>query len=677
MSDSSKIHIFDHVGLDDDAVKDALKFSRGVFEYHSPERAIDELGQQSLSSNGEAKLLLLVDITTLHRVRQLIPRGLEKLVAIAIISSPEELTDYGDYTQLLDSREVFDIIETPVSSMRLGVLLRRTQLYFQYRGKLDVLRYELSEQQDELKKLNEIGVALSSEQDISTLLELILTISMDITNADAGTLYIVEENTGATFDKHNYLANKQLRFKYSKNFTKGTSSFLNATMPITPKSISGYVAMSGKSVELNDVYEIPEGTPYGFNPSFDRTINYRTKSMLVIPMLNRDKETIGVIQLLNKKRDANAKLMSESETHKYVIPFNQKDENFIGSMASQAAVAYENRLLYDSIRVLFEGFIQASVTAIEARDPTTSGHSGRVATLTVGIAEIVDKSDRPPFKDVKFTRQDLQEIKYASLLHDFGKIGVREPVLVKARKLYEEELSTIKNRYEIMKKAVELRYTREKVQYLLDKSRDEALKIIGDLDRQCNDKLLELDEFLQFILKVNEPTVMRSEGFGKLKEIQSKIFAFNDDEVYTYLTDIEAARLSIPKGSLDEAERREIESHVTHTYNFLKQIPWTNDLRNVPIIAYSHHEKLDGSGYPLKLGLDAIPVQSKMMTISDIYDALTANDRPYKRAVPIDRALDILGYEVKEKKVDSDLFNLFVDSKVFELTLSADVERAS
>ncbi|PIO48054.1 MAG: hypothetical protein CMR00_06875 [[Chlorobium] sp. 445] len=289
-----------------------------------------------------------------------------------------------------------------------------------------------------------------------------------------------------------------------------------------------------------------------------------------------------------------------------------------------------------------------------------------MAILTVGIAEAVDRIQTGIFKNVKFSRRDLEEIRYASLLHDFGKIGVRERVLVKAKKLYDYEMHSIKERYALIKKAIELKYTKQKLLYLLERTRSEVEPELRRLDAEMAEKIAELDSFLEFIIKVNEPSILRSEGFGKLREIQSKVFIYSEDEVYPYLLEHEVQRLSIPKGSLDERERREIESHVTHTFNFLRNIPWTNDLRRVPEIAFAHHEKLDGSGYPRHITAEAIPLQARMMTISDIYDALTAQDRPYKPAVPAEKALDILHYEVKSGKIDKDLFNVFVEARIFE-----------
>ncbi len=664
MDSRGKILILDQVGLGASITQEALKDLYYAFEYFSPRDAAVKL----TTTFGSPQMLLVADAVLFHRVKRAIPKMLADNVAIALVGTREQAEDISELGTQFYTQQVIDFLEIPLSASRFQLLLHRTQAHFQQRSRFDLLRREIAEQREELEKLNDIGVALSSEQDISKLLEIILSITLEITGADAGSLYIIEEKPGVEFDPANPFKNKQLRFRHAQNISREVP-FKEWVMPISTNSIVGYAAISGQPLNLPDVYALPDGVPYSFGGrAFDQSLNYRTKSMLTVPMLNRSQETIGVIQLMNKKRDFSIMLPEPDEAVNYILPFTHKDETFIYSLASQAAVAYENRLLYDSIRTLFEGFIKASVTAIEARDPTTSGHSERVAILTVGIAEAADKIQTGVFRDVKFTKQDLQEIKYASLLHDFGKIGVREPVLVKAKKLYDDELRAIKDRYVILKKAVELKYTKQKVNYLLEHSRNEAEQFIKALDKECYEKLSELDDFLAFIIKTNEPTVVRSEGFEKLKELQSKIFIYNDDEVYPYLTAQEAHRLSIPKGSLDERERREIESHVSHTFNFLKQIPWTNDLRRVPHIAYAHHEKLDGTGYPLRLPKDAIPVQSRMMTIADIYDALTAQDRPYKPAVPIERALDILHYEVKAGKVDKDLFDLFIGAKIYDLT---------
>ncbi|MFN3560831.1 MAG: HD domain-containing phosphohydrolase [Chloroherpetonaceae bacterium] len=661
-----KIHLIDCVGLSASITQRALISMGYAFDYHRFNKDWESLRSSMSGVLTPVNIALLVDVSLLHRAKTIVPKILHHSMAIVGVGSSADIEEMGGIDKIIETFEVTDILESPISATGFSMLLYRLANLFHHQTRFSLLQRELTESQNELQKISDIGAALSSEEDTETLLDLILTSAMEITGADAGSLYFVETKPGAEYNRNDYLADKQLRFRYAKNFSRETK-LQGFVMPITPQSIVGYVTISRQPLILPDVYFLPEGVPFKFGGrQSDAELNYRTKSMLTVPMLNRDREPIGVIQLMNKKKDFRIILPEVELWDHLVLPFTHRDELFVYSLASQAGIAYENRLLYDSIKALFEGFIRASVTAIEARDPTTSGHSERVATLTVGLAETVDRLDSGVFREVRFTKQDIQEIKYASLLHDFGKIGVREPVLVKAKKLYDHELQEIKNRYKILRKALELKYTKRKVDYLLEKSREEALPLIEALDREVAEKLLELDDYLRFILQTNEPTVLKSEGFDKLAEIKSKVLIVSEDEVYPYLTETEACRLSIPKGSLDEQEREEINSHVTHTYNFLKQIPWTRDLRNVPIIAYSHHEKIDGSGYPRKIGLPEIPIQSRMMTIADIYDALTAQDRPYKKAVSVERALEILQLEVKDHHIDHDLFKVFVDARIYD-----------
>ncbi|MDX2128920.1 MAG: HD domain-containing phosphohydrolase [Chloroherpetonaceae bacterium] len=664
MSTESKILIIDQVGLDRNIFRSGLSIYAEKFHYLAPNELSDFLAR-SKHTGQNARVLLLVDALTFHRSKRILPFHLERQLAIVVIASREELDGDAFISKLLGTNEVVDVLEMPVSANEISLMLRRTEVYFEEKHQFDELSREFSEQRDEMKKLNEIGIALSVEQDITRLLDIILTISMELTGADGASLYLVEEKQDTQFDKANFFYNKQFRFRHAKNFSREVP-FKEMTMPITPNSIAGYAALSHNPINLPDVYFLSPGVPYSFGGrGFDQVINYRTKSMLVVPMLNREQETIGVIQLMNKKSVEGAKLGAPDEADHLFIPFSKKDENLIYSLASQAAVAYENRQLYDSIQTLFEGFIKASVTAIESRDPTTSGHSERVALFTVGLAETLNKIETGTFKDLKFSAKEIREIKYASLLHDFGKIGVRENVLIKSKKLYETEIIQIKNRFEILRRSIEGNITKKKLQILLEKGREEGYAELAALDKQSADELAQLDSYLDFIIKTNEPTVLKSEGFGMLQQIRQKEYSFEDFS-HPCLTDEEVRRLSIPKGSLDDSERKEIESHVVYTYRFLKQIPWTNDLRNVPEIAYGHHEKLDGTGYPQRLAGQSILIQSQMMSIADIYDALTARDRPYKPAVPVERALDILRKEFVDRgQIDRGLFDVFVDAKVY------------
>ena len=399
----------------------------------------------------------------------------------------------------------------------------------------------------------------------------------------------------------------------------------------------------------------------------DENKHYCTKSLLMVPMFNHQHEAVGVIQLINRKKAADEILGDPGLIIERVEPFDEMDAKLMESVASQAAVALENAELFDSIQILFDGFINASVKAIESRDPTTSGHSSRVATLTIALAETVHQLSTGPFASVRFTPDQLNEVRYASLLHDFGKIGVQERVLVKSKKLYPEEEQAIMDRFRMIRQALELDMTRKQLSYFLEKTRDEALVRYEDESKTLRKRLEELDDELKFVVQANEPTVLVQGGFERLQEIGRKLFHHPSGRQVSYLNPEEVGSLSVPKGSLNEHDRLEIESHVTHTYNFLSIIPWSKKLADVPGIAYGHHEKIDGSGYPRKLKGSEIPLQAKMMTIADIYDALTAWDRPYKKSMPAERALNILGFEAKDQHIDPDLLALFIDARLFQL----------
>ena len=567
--------------------------------------------------------------------------------------------------EVLQDPAFCDVLEPDADEARAGMALDRAWRQISSRREIDRLTLRVHSQSREMQELNRIGMALSLERDPGSLLEMILRKSREITGADAGSLYLIEARDGAEEVTGDYLANKQMRFRMAQNDSREVP-YSEFVMEISHSSVAGHVAISGEVVNLPDAYDLPEGSPFTMNRSFDERTGYLTRSMLVVPMRNHHDETIGVVQLINRKRRFETKLENAEVVDRVVIPFDEKCRDLGTSLASQAAVALENSLLVEEIKSLFEGFIRASVTAIESRDPTTSGHSERVAALTVGLAEAVDRTELEELRDVKFTRGDVQEIRFASLLHDFGKIGVREPVLVKEKKLYAHELEAVHNRFEMIRQGVELNFSRQKLQYLLDRDREAALELFPGLETQCSEALQQLDECLDRIVQANEPTVLEKGGFEALLEIGRLTYSDTTGETRPYISEEEVQRLSIPKGSLSQSERQEIESHVTHTFRFLQQIPWSRDLRSVPEIAYAHHEKLNGSGYPRKLHERAIPIQSKMMTVSDIYDALTASDRPYKRAIPMSRALDILGYEVREGKLDPLLYKVFVEAKVFE-----------
>ncbi|MFI5310219.1 MAG: HD-GYP domain-containing protein [Gemmatimonadales bacterium] len=510
----------------------------------------------------------------------------------------------------------------------------------------------------DLNELTRIGVALSTERDLLTLLGMILTEARRITTADAGSLYLVERPDDAS---------TSLRFKLTQNKTLPALQFSEYEIPLDNTSLAGYTASTGEALVVPDVYLLPEDVTYRQNRSFDEKFHYRTKSVLVIALRTHRDEVIGVLQLINRKRSSDALLTSGEAVEREVLPFGQRELDLVGALASQAAVAIENSRLYEDIERLFEGFVMASVTAIESRDPTTSGHSSRVATLTCGLAEAIDRVGSGPYKSVRFTREQMREIRYASLLHDFGKVGVREQVLVKQKKLYPADLAIIRHRFQFLLQRADLQYERERAEYLFAHGRHNYAEVLADLDRGRRTEREELQRFLDAVVRANEPTILPEGTFEELREVNEHTFVDFDGIAKPLLSDEELKYLMIDKGNLDQRERREIESHVTHTFRFLEHIPWTSELRRIPQIAYTHHEKLNGTGYPRQVHESEIAVQTRMMTISDIYDALTATDRPYKPAVAPDRAIEILNDEAAEGALDKPLLEAFVEARVFEM----------
>jgi HD-GYP domain-containing protein (c-di-GMP phosphodiesterase class II) len=534
----------------------------------------------------------------------------------------------------------------------LGIAFENIELAARERA----AREELEIAEREREQLNEIGIALSSQRDVRELLNLILAKAREITRADAGSLYLIEEDAEGR---------RQLRFMLTQNDSL-VFPFKEFTLPLAEDSMAGYTALRGKVVNFADAYHIPPEMPFRFNDHYDRESGYRTKSLLTLPMRNAKGEVLGVLQLINAKNDPAARLRTEADVALHVHPFHERSVRLALSLASQAAVAYENRKLYNDIQTLFEGFVKAAVTAIEQRDPTTSGHSLRVAAYTQGLAEIVDQVSSGPYSASHFDHEQMKEIRYAALLHDFGKVGVREEVLVKAKKLYPLQMELLKQRFDYIRKEVEVGMVRRKLQMFLERDRGDALSEIARLSEDFEQRLARIQDYLEFILQANEPTLMEQGQFRKLGEIARQSFLDPKGSELPYINADEMRLLSIPKGSLDAAERLQIESHVVYTFNFLSQIPWTKELRGVPEIARAHHEKLNGLGYPYKLQGDQIPLQTKMMTICDIFDALTASDRPYKRAVPVERALSILDECVRANEIDAELFRLFRESRVYE-----------
>ncbi len=556
--------------------------------------------------------------------------GLGEAVGLGVASVVP--ADANGDDMYLAAYRAFELLETKGRAEARGRWLRR-------------YRYELGE-------LLTIARAMTTVRDVDKLLGVILEKSRFVTGADAGSIYILEPHADAPV----------LRFKLTQNDSVSFDS-REFTMPLSDRSVAGSAALSKTTFSIPDVYVLPEGSTFRFDPSFDRRTGYVTRSMLVAPLISQRDEVIGVIQLINKKRDPNQKLLTKADVDQHVIAFDERSEELLGMLAAQAGVSLETAMLYDEIRKLFEGFVKASVEAIESRDPTTSGHSRRVAELTVTLAKVVDAETTGPYASAFFRSEDLRELEYASLLHDFGKIGVREKILVKAKKLYDERLDLVRSRFDFVAQSIETELLAEKVRLL---ERGGPRDAIDTLEAERLRRRTELDAAWDAVCAANEPTVLSSGDFERIEALAHRTFVDLRGRVQPLLAEEEVACLKVSRGSLTPQEFDEIRSHVSHTFRFLSQIPWGKSLRRVPIIAGAHHERLNGTGYPNRLLAEEIPVQSKMMSVADIYDALTASDRPYKKAMPLDRALDILDFSVKDGHLDAELVRIFKEARIWE-----------
>ena len=553
----------------------------------------------------------------------------------------------------------------PIGVSRLLLLLRSRAEVIAQRTASATLELEVERSRHENDMLISIGRALSQERKIKSLLGIILRRACEVTNADAGSIYVV---TGGDDD----VSKRKLRFEVSQNDSRQVPA-AGFEMSVSSSSIVGQCVLCSDRLNVPDLYALDEpGTgnnPWGFvhDRSFDDKYGYQTRSVLAVPMISARTEVIGVIQLINKRARGWIQLDLPSDFENGVVQFDDPSVAYVSTLASQAGIALENVLLYDEVKTLFDGFVNAAVKAIESRDPTTSGHSERVAELTVGLAKAVNATERGYYREFHFSPDDLVQIQYAALLHDFGKVGVREHVLVKAKKLYEHERSLILQRFQLIRRGYQIEGLESKVRYLMESTRDEAAERISAIDRDLVSRIGELDDVIRFILHANEPTVLDEGGFERISEIAAMSF-LADGGTHPYLTPEEASALQIRRGSLTDAERLEINDHVVHSIRFLSQIPWSRALRDVPNIAGAHHEKMDGTGYPHKLRGDQIPIAARMMSIADIYDALTASDRPYKKAMPAEKALAILNDDVTRGQLDRSLFDIFCASRVWAVT---------
>ncbi|WP_204104803.1 MULTISPECIES: HD family phosphohydrolase [Spirulina sp. CCY15215] len=523
-----------------------------------------------------------------------------------------------------------------------------------------------------IEQLLAIGTALSGSHNLRELLALILSKSREITCSDAGSVFLVDRINSVP----------QLVFKIAQNDSLPTVLFQEFTLPLTSKSLAGYVALTGQSLNIPDAHNLLPGLPYQLDRNFDRDFSYRTCSVLVLPMQDAEGEIIGVLQLINRKLRHDIRINGDNALN-VTQPYSDWEERLVRSLASQAAISIERNILQKSIEHLFEGFVKASVQAIEARDPTTSGHSERVASLTVGLAREVTEMKKGRLRSLHFNERQIQEIRYAALLHDFGKIGVPEAILNKRKKLYPQQLEVIRQRFAVAMRTLQMECAQDKFQYLVNHPNSQHTpdancshcQQLQAFDDRLEAALEKLDRYLKFIQEINEPEslatkrfeALSEEAFVELTALSEYYYQDIDGTLKPLVTAQEMEQMLLPRGNLTTEERFEIEAHVTHSYEFLKRIPWTKHLQDIPTIAYGHHEKLDGSGYPLGLTGEEIPIQTQMMSIADIYDALTAADRPYKRPLPVNIVLKILREEVEKNKINGDLVEIFIQRRVYQI----------
>lgn len=511
-------------------------------------------------------------------------------------------------------------------------------------------------------ELARVGAALTAERDLGRLLEGILTTARGLVNADAGSLYLVERTL--TTAGVGGRPRRALRFELAQNDSVAPS-FLRESIPMDGSSLAGFVATTGQSLQLDDVREIDPESPLRFNARFDEASGYQTRSLLATPMATRSGEVVGVLQLINRKTSPDFRCLNGTWQEGAVRPFDASDAEVIRALAALAAVAIENSRLVQEVEGLFEGFVRAAVLAIEQRDPSTSGHSLRVAHTTLELARQVERCGHPVFGSVWFSRDELTQLRYAALLHDFGKVGVREAVLTKARKLYPERLALLQERFRHAFRAHEATLLRRALDDARSAGRPPGPAELDRLNRSIAAARSRLDEIMALVLQANEPTVLEAGCSDLLGAAASEVFPGPDQEAVNLLWPEEAADLMVRRGSLNDDERREVESHVVHSFQFLLTLPWPQRFRRVPEIAYGHHEKLNGRGYPNRIAGENVPLEARMMAVCDVFDALAAGDRPYKRAVSPDRALAILDEDARAGALDPYLVKLFIEGRVY------------
>jgi HD-GYP domain-containing protein (c-di-GMP phosphodiesterase class II) len=504
-----------------------------------------------------------------------------------------------------------------------------------------------------LEQLNAIGASLSAERDIDRLLESILVAAKTITRADGGTLYRVTEERTLRFEI--------VRTSSLKYYLGGTTGNPVPFYPIQlykdgkPNNgmVAAHAALTGKTINIPDAYTA-EGFDFSGTRAFDNKTGYRSKSFLTVPMLNHEKHTIGVLQLLNASDPATGE----------ILPFSPSDQRLAESLASQAAIALTNRMLINQLEQLFESFINLINTAIDEKSPYTGGHCQRVPVLTMLLAEAVNETKDGPLSDFNMTEKDRYELKIAGLLHDCGKVTTPVHVVDKATKLETlfDRVHLIDTRFEVLKRDAEIEALKNKVKFLEQKQPLDA----QEQDRALRERLRELDDDCRFLRACNiGGERMRDEDIERVRRIARLRWRDVAGHEADFLTADELKNLTIRAGTLTDEERKVINHHIVATIRMLEALPWPRHLANVPEYAGGHHERMDGKGYPKGLTREQMSVQARCMGIADIFEALTAKDRPYKKGKTLSESLEILGRMKLGGHVDPDLFDIFVRQKVY------------
>jgi len=504
-----------------------------------------------------------------------------------------------------------------------------------------------------LEQLNAIGASLSAERDIDRLLEAILTAAKTITRADGGTLYRVTEEHTLRFE---IVRTSSLRY-----YLGGTTGNPVPFYPIqlykdgrpNQSMVAAYAALTGKTVNIADAYTA-DGFDFSGTRAFDTKTGYRSKSFLTVPMRNHDNETIGVLQLINAMEPSTGA----------IVPFSPSDQRLAESLASQAAIALTNRMLINQLEQLFESFINLINSAIDEKSPYTGGHCQRVPVLTMLLAEAVSETKDGPLRDFHMSEKDRYELKIAGLLHDCGKVTTPVHIVDKATKLESifDRIQLIDTRFEVIKRDAELEALRKKHNFLEQKMRMEA----AEEDKRLRDRLRQLDDDRKFLHACNiGGERMREEDVDRVRRIgQYRWRDFAGHEAQ-FLSGDEVKNLTIRSGTLTEEERKVINHHIVATIRMLEALPWPKHLTKVPEYAGGHHERMDGKGYPKGLTREQMSVQARCMGIADIFEALTAKDRPYKKGKTLSESLEILGRMKLNNHVDPDLFDIFVRRRVY------------